>query len=210
VFAYLLGSIPTGILAGRLRGGIDIRDHGSGSSGGTNVARVLGRGLGIVVIVLDVLKGYLGARIGAWLAGDGIELQTEAIAALAGLCAVLGHVFPVFADLRGGKGVAPAAGVLLAVDPAALLVAAASFLVLLGASRIVSVASIGSSMGLFVVLAALRWVAGREIPDSLLVLSLGFSVIITFAHRDNLARLLAGVEPALGRPAPGRKKPRSP
>jgi len=210
VFAYLLGSIPTGILAGRLRGRIDIRDHGSGSSGGTNVARVLGWGPGIAVIALDMLKGYLGARIGTWLVGDNIGLQTEAVAALAGVCVVLGHVFPVFARFRGGKGVAPAAGVLLAVEPAAFLVAAAIFLVLLGASRIVSVASIGSSMGLFVVLSVLRWGAGWGISGSLLVLSLSLSVIVTFAHRGNLARLTAGVEPALGRPARGPKKPRSP
>ena len=209
VFAYLVGSIPTGVLVGRLRGGIDIRDHGSGGSGGTNAVRVLGWGPGIAVIAVDLLKGYLGARIGASLAGAAVGLEPEVVAALAGLCTVIGHVFPLYARFRGGKGVAPAAGVLLAVDPAALAIAVTSFVVLLGASRIVSVASIGSSISLFLVLAVLLWVVGRDISDSLLVLSLTLSVIITVAHRANLARLIAGAEPTLGRPKSGPTEPRS-
>jgi len=210
VFSYLLGSIPTGVIVGRLHGGIDIRDRGSGSSGGTNAARVLGWGPGVLVITLDMFKGYLGARAGAWIAGAGGPLSAGDVAALAGLCTVLGHVIPLFARFRGGKGVAPAAGVLLAVSPAALAVAVTSFAVLLAAGRVVSVASIGSSIVLFVVLVILRWVAGREIPDALVMLSLALSVVITVAHRANLVRLISGNEPSLGRSGPGRDGSRSP
>jgi glycerol-3-phosphate acyltransferase PlsY len=204
VFGYLVGSIPTGVLVGQAHRGIDIREGGSGSSGGTNAARLLGWGPGALVIALDVLKGYLAARAGAWLAGVDGPLEPGEVAALAGLCAVLGHVFPLFASLRGGKGVAAAAGVLLAVSPTAMGIAFASFAVLLAVSRIVSVASIGASVVLFGVLAILRWVVGREVPDSLLMLSLALSLVVALAHRGNLARLISGAEPTQGRSAPGR------
>ena len=201
VFGYLVGSIPTGVLVGRLYRGVDVRERGSGSSGGTNVARVLGWGPGVLVIVLDALKGFIAARAGAWLAVAGGLLEAGDVAALAGLCAVLGHVHPIFARFRGGKGVATAAGVLLAVSPAAFGVAVASFGVLLAASRIVSVASLGASIMLFVVLVVLRWVVGKEVPESLLMLTLSLSLLITFAHRGNLARLWSGSEPTLGHSA---------
>ena len=209
VVGYLVGSIPTGVLVGRLQLGIDIRERGSGSSGGTNAARVLGLGAGVLVIALDLLKGFLGVRVGVWVAGSGGPLEAGDVAALVGLCTVLGHVFPVFAGFRGGKGVATAAGVLLAVSPWALAIAVAMFVVLLAAFRVVSVASIGSSIGLFLVLATLRWVFDGEVPDGLLLLSLSLAGVITLTHRGNLARLISGNEPRLGRTSTDRNGSRS-
>lgn len=209
VVGYLVGSIPTGVLVGRLQLGIDIRERGSGSSGGTNAARVLGLRAGVLVIVLDLLKGFLGVRAGVWVAGPGGPMEAGDVAALVGLCTVLGHVFPVFARFRGGKGVATAAGVLLAVSPWALAIAVGAFIVLLAVFRVVSVASIGSSIALFLILATLRWVFGAEVPDRWLLLALSLSGVITLAHRGNLARLIAGNEPRLGRSSPARDGSRS-
>ena len=209
-FGYLVGSIPTGVLVGRLYRGIDIRERGSGSSGGTNVARVLGWGPGILVVALDVFKGFLGARVGGWIGGTGGPLEAGDVVALAGLFTVLGHVLPLFARFHGGKGVAPAAGVLLAVSPMAFWIAAGAFVVSLAACRVVSVASIGSSIALFIVLAILRWAAGKGIPDGLLLLSLALSGVIIVAHRSNLARLVAGKEPTVGRSLPDRDGSSSP
>jgi glycerol-3-phosphate acyltransferase PlsY len=211
VFGYLVGSIPTGVLVGRVWRGVDVREQGSGSSGGTNVARVLGWGPGVLVILLDGLKGFLAVRSVAWLAGvGGRPHDPAAVAAVAGLCAVVGHVWPIFARLRGGKGVATSAGVLLAVSPAAFGMALASFGVLLAVGRIVSVASIGASIMLVVVLVVLRWVIGKEVPDPLLMLSLTLALIIAFSHRANLARLRSGTEPSLGRAEPRRDGTGSP
>ena len=117
---------------------------------------------------------------------------------------------PLFAGFHGGKGVAPAAGVLLAVSPMAFGIAAGAFVVLLAACRVVSVASIGSSIALFIVLTILRWAAGKGIPDGLLLLSLALSGVIIVAHRSNLARLVAGKEPTAGRSLPDRDGSSSP
>jgi glycerol-3-phosphate acyltransferase PlsY len=199
---YLVGSIPTGVMVGRWGYGVDIRRQGSGGSGGTNAARVLGWVPGLLVVILDLAKGYIGARSGAWLAGFGDGLDLYDAIALAGFFTVVGHIVPVFASFRGGKGVAPAAGVLLAVQPQAAGIALVCFAILLAATRIVSVASIGASVLLLVIVATLRWGVGLDLPPTLDWLCLALTSVIVLAHRANLGRLVAGTEPEL------RRKPR--
>jgi len=202
VFAYLLGSIPTGVIAARLLRGIDIRRYGSASSGGTNALRVLGWRAGLPVILVDLAKGYVAVWSSTRLLADAGSFAPESVAVLAGLVSVIGHIFPVFAGFRGGKGVAPSAGVLLAVQPLAFAFCVVSFAVLLAASRIVSVASIGTSLLLSSTLASLRWIADLPVSAPLLRLGLALAVLIPLAHRDNIARLLSGREPTIGTVTP--------
>jgi glycerol-3-phosphate acyltransferase PlsY len=206
VFAYLLGSIPTGVIAGRLLRGIDIRGYGSASSGGTNALRVLGWKPGLLVILVDLAKGYAAVWWSTRLLADAGSLAPESVAVLAGLVSVIGHIFPVFAGFRGGKGVAPSAGVLLAVQPPAFAFCVVSFAVLLAVSRIVSVASIGASVLLSSTLAIMRWIVDLPVSAALLRLGLALAVLIPLAHRDNIARLLSGLEPTIGTVTPNDVK----
>ena len=144
--SYLLGSIPTGYLVIRIFRKQDIRSVGSGNIGATNVLRSGGKGLGALTFLLDMLKGcaavYLGAALGVLLAPSAPERNMQALAAL---CAVLGHMFPVWLGFKGGKGVATGFGVFLVAAPWAALAAISVFIVVLGLSRYVSLASIVGS-----------------------------------------------------------------
>jgi glycerol-3-phosphate acyltransferase PlsY len=192
--SYLLGAVPFGLVAARLRG-VDLRRAGSGNIGATNAGRVLGRPVGLAVFVLDLLKGWFPAFVLApWAAGEGgdpLRLQV-ACAALA----VLGHVFPVWLGFRGGKGVATASGALIAIDPIVFLVGGAAWLVVLGLTRYVGLSSI--CMGLAFVAAA-WWRAPGGAPD--LAVGTGLlAVLILVRHRSNIRRMLSGTEPKVGRP----------
>lgn len=192
--AYLVGSIPFAALAARAKG-IDLRAHGSGNLGATNAIRVLGPGLGIPVLLGDVAKGWFAAAIVPRLAADG-SLTTQLLCAGAG---VLGHIFPVFLRLRGGKGVATAAGAFLALAPGPIAVAALAFVLVLAASRFVSLASIAASITLVVGL----WVA--PCPLALRVLGTAIAALVLVRHRTNVGRLLAGTESRVTGPRAGRK-----
>lgn len=177
---YLGGAIPFGYIAGRFAG-IDIRTHGSGNTGATNVWRALGPRWGVPVLVLDMLKGFVPAMVGAQLYGDGTGV-------LAGGAAILGHAFPVFLGFGGGKGVATAAGTSLAVAPIAMLVLPVVFVAVLWLTRYVSLASL-VVCALFPVLAVLL---GEPWP--VLVYGVLGAAAITWRHRANIARLRAGTE----------------
>jgi glycerol-3-phosphate acyltransferase PlsY len=195
---YLCGSLPFGYLAGKLRG-IDIRQHGSGNIGATNAIRVLGKGIGIPVFILDMVKGWapvLVARM--WLAP---ELGTAGAVA-AGFGAVLGHMFTFWLGFKGGKGVATMAGVLLGLEPLAMLGALAAWLVVFFTTRYVSLASLASAVGVPAAMAALMVFRGRW---DWIMLSLGLvvMVLVFIRHRSNISRLLAGTESRAG----GKKTP---
>jgi glycerol-3-phosphate acyltransferase PlsY len=183
--AYLLGSIPTGLLLARRRG-IDIRDVGSGNIGATNVARSLGRKLGVVVLVLDAIKGAL-PTLGAAALHHHHGVSAWAIAA-AGVGAVTGHCFPIWLRLRGGKGVATALGVMLVAAPLATACAAALWGALYAATRVVSIGSMAACLAL----PLLCWLLGR--PDVVIVMAGAIALIVLFRHRANLQRLVAGRE----------------
>jgi glycerol-3-phosphate acyltransferase PlsY len=178
---YLLGSIPTGVLVARRRG-VDLRTVGSGNIGATNVARALGRRAGVLVLVLDALKGLAAVLLALalrpsepWLAG-------------AGLAAVVGHLFPVWLRLQGGKGVATSVGVLLGLLPAAGAAAALAYLLVYGKTRTSSLGSLtAATAGLF----AAPFVAS-SVPRLALAGVLFLTIVVT--HRENIARLVRGEE----------------
>jgi glycerol-3-phosphate acyltransferase PlsY len=193
VAAYLGGSLPFGYWAGRLRG-IDIREAGSGNTGATNVWRVLGRGAGIPVLVLDIGKGLVPALVGLHIAGAGTAI-------VAGAAAVAGHTFPVLLGFGGGKGVATSAGVVLAVTPLHGLVLVVVFAAVLWLTRYVSLASMAAAV-LYPVTCLLT---GEPWP--VVVFGAIAGVGIVARHRANIGRLRAGTESqtrSFGRGAPGR------
>ena len=191
--AYLLGSIPTALWVGRAFFGLDIREHGSGNSGATNTFRVLGKGPGAFVMAVDVLKGWAAAslaglllRQGAIGAGQLLYFQLAC-----GVLAVVGHIYPVFAGFRGGKGVATILGVMLAIAPATVGVCILVFIGMLLLTRYVSLSSMtaGVAFALLQLLPPFR-------PENPLLLWFGFVVaaLLIYTHRANIGRLRAGTE----------------
>src|SRR5688572_2226418 len=144
--AYLLGSIPTSVWIGKAFYNIDVREFGSGNAGATNTFRVLGRRAGIPVLVIDILKGTAAVAL-AWASGFSTESEEFVHLQLGlGVAALLGHIFPVFAGFRGGKGVATILGIVICIVPLACAIALVVFLVVLFASRIVTLASITAGL----------------------------------------------------------------
>ena len=188
VVSYLIGSIPTGIIIGRLAHGVDIRTRGSGSSGATNALRVLGPRSAAVVAVLDIAKGWAAALLTARLHPPDSATDAAWSVALAGIAAVVGHVWPVYAGFRGGKGVAVTAGVVLAMEPLAFAACIGLFAVVALATRMASVASLAAVVALPAVFLALS-----SAPPSLFFagIAAGLSLL---THRSNIRRLLAGDE----------------
>lgn len=212
VIAYLLGSMPTGYLAGKLLKGIDIRKHGSKSTGATNVLRTLGKWPALAVLVADVLKGVAAILvIGLFCPWLYTELSpTPPTAAdlqnwlpwavgLAGIAVLLGHSRSIWLNFTGGKSAATGLGVLLAMSWPVGLGAAAVFGIVLAIARIVSLSSILAALTAIVLVCAFE----QPLPYRLLVIGGGIYVIVR--HRANIQRLLAGTEPRLGRSGPEAK-----
>lgn len=195
--AYVVGSFPTSIIVGKLLRGIDIREHGSGNAGGTNVFRVLGAGPGIFVMLVDAFKGFAATY---WVSKiGGAALEPGLLMLLAGVAAIAGHIWTVFAGFRGGKGVGTAAGMLLALFPKALLVCLLIFGLMLLLTRIVSVSSMTAAVALPVTLSVFRYALGWEVPTSLYVFSFFAAALIIFTHRSNIRRLVNGTENRIGK-----------
>jgi len=176
---YVCGSIPFGVLLARWLRGVDVRTGGSGNIGATNVARVAGRKVGMAVLALDALKGALPV-----LLSQGLRPGESGLHAAVGLAAVLGHVFPIWLRLRGGKGVATAAGVLLVLAPYAALAGALTYAALVALAR---VSSLGSLVG-GAVAVAVAWLTPTP-REAALLASLFFALIL-WSHRANIRRLL--------------------
>ncbi len=200
IAAYLLGSVPTGYLLYRIFRRQDIRSFGSGNIGATNVLRAGGKGLGAATFVLDVLKGCAAVWLGGYLAVHWMpSAPLRTVEAFAALCAVLGHMFPIWLGFRGGKGVATGFGVFLAVSPWAALAAFAVFLIVLALSRYVSVSSIMAAIS-FPVFAWLLLTGPR--PPFFFVAGALVSLLIVVKHHQNIRRLIAGTESRIGAPKP--------
>jgi len=195
VVAYLAGSIPTSYLAGRLAG-VDLRRLGSGNLGGTNVYRVLGWKAAVPVVAVDIAKGL----VPTWLfpSWDGSALTGLALAY--GLCAIAGHIWPVFLKFRGGKGVATSGGVLLALAPVALLVGGLLWAGMVMVTRIVSLASLTAATAIPIIAYLV------DAPWPTVAFSAGLAALVWYTHRDNLGRLRRGEELRFGagRQTPGR------
>jgi len=189
--AYLLGSIPSGYLAGRWLAGIDIREHGSGSTGATNVLRHVGKTPALIVFLVDVLKGSAAVLVAKQLLGGDAHGWLVA----AGLLALAGHIWPIWLKGKGGKAVATGLGMLLGLLPAVGLASLGIFLLVLSFSRIVSLSSVVAALAL----PALIWIAGYSQTTAYMGLGVLAALLVVWRHRGNIKRLLAGTEPKIGK-----------
>jgi len=191
LLAYIAGSIPSAVWAGKLFHGIDVRDHGSGNAGATNTVRVLGWKTGIPVLIFDLFKGWLAAMLPEFLnAAPGGTEQMIALQIACGMAAILGHVFPLFAGFRGGKGVATTFGVLLALHPWLTLICAGIFLIVLLISGYVSLGSMTAAVMFPVLL-----MTAFDTPSLLFkIFSVVVAVAIVVTHKKNIGRLIRGEE----------------
>ena len=181
VLAYLVGSIPFGLVVGKLFYGIDVRQHGSGNVGTTNVFRVLGKKAGVAVLICDMLKGYVPAVIAAWLFDPWFAVFIAA-------APVVGHMYSIFLKGSGGKGVATGAAVVLALVPQAFLICLAVWVLLLVTTRYVSIASLAASFLVPVLVIAF------DDPLPYQIAAVLVAIIVWWAHRGNIGRLVRGKE----------------
>ncbi len=203
IAAYLLGSLPTGYLVGKWLKGIDIRTQGSGSTGATNVLRTLGKGPGIAVLLVDVLKGAAAIALIQWVYESKLDWLTLApghseqwfpwMTVLSGLAAVLGHSKSVWLGFTGGKSVASGLGILLALNWQVGLMTFGVFGAVLLLSRIVSLSSICGALAVPLLMLALH------LPLAYILLGLIGGGYVVFRHKSNVGRILAGTEPRLGK-----------
>ncbi|MCM3705154.1 MULTISPECIES: glycerol-3-phosphate 1-O-acyltransferase PlsY [Cytobacillus] len=183
ILAYLLGSIPSGLIVGKLFYGVDIREHGSGNLGGTNTFRTLGVKAGMIVTIADILKGTLAASLPFFFDSEMHHL-------IAGVFAVIGHMYPLFAGFRGGKAVATSGGVLLAYVPFMFLIILGVFFLSLYITKYVSLSSILAAAASIIY----AFILG-DLPLIIVVSILGFFVI--YRHRANIKRIRDKTEPKI-------------
>ena len=177
LFAYLFGSIPTGVILSKSWGKIDIRKQGSGNIGATNVYRTLGKKLGVLTLLGDVLKGMIPVAAALWL------LRSEGWISLTILSAFTGHIYPVFLKFRGGKGVATALGTFVLISPWAILLSFLVFAVVIYKWRYVSLASITASITLPI------WIALFSYSKTYIISGVIVAILIVYKHQDNIKRL---------------------
>ncbi len=192
LIAYLLGSIPTAVWVGRSWYGLDVREHGSKNAGATNTFRVLGKKPGIVVLSIDIVKGALATLLPLIILGAN-ETDPDhliQIRILAAILAVTGHVFPVFAQFRGGKGVATSLGVIIGLQPVAAAICVGIFLIVFISSKYVSLGAITAAMAFPLVI---HFVLGEN-SVWLLSFSVLLSSLVIIAHKKNIGRLMKGEE----------------
>ena len=187
--AYLLGSIPFGWLLASLLGNKDIRQHGSGNIGATNVSRVAGPVAGILTLLLDAAKGGVAVWLAARLTGHSASSMISA-----GIAALLGHCFPAWLKFKGGKGVATALGVFLTLSPAAALAALAVFVLTFAFWQFVSLASLTAAAAMPLLIYFL-WAPGHAPPLAVSLGTLFATGLVFYKHRGNLQRLTRGTEP---------------
>ncbi|MGV2927675.1 glycerol-3-phosphate 1-O-acyltransferase PlsY [Macrococcus capreoli] len=180
IAAYLIGSIPTGLIIGKIFYDIDIRQHGSGNLGATNTFRILGKNAGIFVTIFDVLKGTIPALFPLFFHANVHPI-------LIGLAAVIGHVYPIYLKFKGGKAVATSAGVILGTNPILFLIIAVIFFTLLFSTRMVSLTSMLTSIANFI---------GSLFFDDTILMGISFliMVVIIIRHKSNIERILNGTE----------------
>jgi glycerol-3-phosphate acyltransferase PlsY len=194
LLAYALGSVPSAVWVGKYFYGVDVREHGSKNAGATNVLRTLGKKPGIAVLLLDILKGFAAVNL-SWLQTEYSPASSEwmGIRALLAVAAILGHIFPLFAGFRGGKGVATMTGTLLALNPIAAVIAIIFFMVVLSFTKYVSVSSMATALMLPVIFGA--WFGSGT---ALSLYAFAVAAIILITHRKNIRRLMKGEESKVG------------
>jgi len=203
ILSYLIGSIPTSLIISRAAKGIDIREHGSGNAGGTNVIRVLGWKHGLLVILLDAFKGVLAVIVVARLHYGSMPFENATpfddftlVQIIAGISAVVGHIWTVFAGFKGGKGIATALGMLLMIVTVDMLIAIGVFILVVTFSRYVSLGSLAAAVAVPLTLIVRENVFNVDIPsyNTLLPFLIFVSLLVIYTHRKNVIRLLNGNE----------------
>lgn len=194
ILAYLFGSIPTAVWFGQAFYGVDVREYGSGNAGATNTFRVLGKKAGIIVMLVDIFKGWTATNL-PHLLDSSIVGTTDSISFVnfqlaLGVIAVLGHLFPVFAGFRGGKGVATLFGMVIAIQPLAALCCVTVFLLCLLISNYVSLSSISAG---FTFPLSLALIIKTTVP-SVMLYAMAICILILITHQKNIERLLKGKE----------------
>ncbi len=191
IIAYLFGSIPTSVWWGRAFFGIDVREHGSRNAGATNTFRVLGRRAGIPVLLIDIAKGFVPVRLlpnftDLEVDGDGWMFLRIGLA----LAAVIGHLYPVFAGFKGGKGVATSFGAILAIHPGAAAICVGMFAIVYGLTKFVSLGSLSAALAFPLAIILIY----QETSQVKIGFSILLSIIVFYTHRQNIGRLLRGEE----------------
>jgi len=189
--AYFLGACPNGLLVARTRG-IDIRAVGSGNIGATNVFRSVGTVLGLVVFILDALKGFVPAYVFPLAAAHTIEpsFASESLGLLFGIAAIAGHTWPIYLHFKGGKGVATCAGVLIGVSPPLAGIGVLAWLVIFVTTRYVSIGSMGAAL----IVAGFSWLRHREGHVTLPIVMSILAILVIWRHHTNIRRLILGTE----------------
>lgn len=203
VLSYLVGSIPTSIIVTRVKKGIDIRQHGSGNAGGTNVIRVLGWRIGVFVILMDMAKGLFATMVVTQLMYGPFPFENltpfddlTVVRIIAGCAAILGHIWTLFAGFKGGKGIATAGGMLIGVAPVEVGVSLVVFSLVFLVTHYVSLGSLSAAVAFPLTMFFRENVFMVAVPgyNTLIFFSIGISLLIIFTHRANIRRLLKGTE----------------
>jgi len=203
ILSYLVGSIPTSIIIGKLVRGIDIREFGSGNAGGTNVFRVLGWKWGVSTILLDALKGAIAVIVVARMYLDNIPFNNitpfddfTLIQIICGVAAVVGHVFTVFAGFRGGKGIATGLGVLIMIVTVDMALAIGVFFLVVGLSRYISLGSLAAAISVPLIMIIRENIFGVDIKGyhTILPFAIILALFVIYTHRANISRILQGNE----------------
>jgi glycerol-3-phosphate acyltransferase PlsY len=190
VLAYLIGSIPTAVWVSKKVYGIDIREHGSGNAGATNTFRILGSKAGTWVMIIDMLKGFIAVKLSLLSAYSWTSEAITNLQIFLGLAAVLGHIFPIWADFRGGKGIATLFGMILAIQPLAAVSLAGVFFLMLYLTRYVSLSSISASIAFPLMIFFIF-----QAPEvTYQVFAIATACLVVLTHYKNINRLIAGNE----------------
>ncbi len=205
LIGYLVGSIPFGLIFGRLKAKMDIRDYGSGRTGGTNVLRTMGRGAFVIVVALDVLKGAVAVLLAGFIVGSGYiqaglyDMGRPAAMSLAALATVIGHIWPIFAHFKGGRGVGTFIGTMFAICPVAALFGGEIVIISAGLSGFASLGSLTGVVGAYAMMIPLTFLYG--FPIEYLLYAMAGCILIAAVHYDNIVRLFNGRERKLNQKA---------
>ena len=194
ILSYLAGSLPTSIIAGKVLKSIDIREHGSGNAGATNVFRVLGWKAASVVGIIDLLKGFVATVYISGIAFGDVPVSHDIVRIAAGLSAVIGHIWTVFSGFKGGKGVLTVIGMFFGLSPVSVILCIAVASTVFMVTKYVSATSITGAVSLVMIVAIRKYLLMHDIGTTLFFLTLLTSVLIIFTHRSNIQRLINGTE----------------
>lgn len=194
IIAYLVGSIPTAIIYGKIFRGIDIREHGSGNAGATNVFRVMGWKSGLIVLLIDITKGLIATLFIYKIAINSVPFEPVLIQIIAGLSAVFGHIWTVFAGFKGGKGVGTGAGMIIGIIPEAVLAGLIIFIITVKLTRYVSLGSLLASITIPFYLFFKKIFFQDSVSKTIMLFALFIPILIIYTHRSNIVRLLNGTE----------------